>query len=129
MKRELKIFYKHIVKLKLIILFIFVPFLSSCTALRDRLSMEEITKVIEADLNERYGTDFIVDSIESGSNLYNVRCHPVDNPTLWFDCMYSDNGTYKYDFYAGTIIAEEENKFFADLLGESFGNAVVRCNR
>jgi len=115
--------YKYIILISLIL-----TCFAGCKFVIHNYSEEEISEMIVSDLNDRYGEEFTIDSLIKGTHLYDAKCHPINDPSLWFLCMYGEDGSYGYDMYVGSILAKEETRDFKSSLGSGFKDALVKCN-
>ncbi len=98
--------------------------LCGCTDSDSRVIVDE--KYIEAELQERYGIEFVCDSVKYSQHMYKAMCHPKDDSSLSFSCMYGEDGSFGYDYFVGKIIAKEEETYFSRILNESLDQCFVR---
>ena len=102
-----------------------IMLISLCGCAQSRPVVDE--EYIEAELQERYGMEFVCDSLKYSQHMYEAICHPVNDPSLSFDCMYGEDGSLGYDFYVGAIIAKEESACFSDNIGNELGESFSQC--
>ncbi len=118
----MKMLRKRIVLVSVLIMFLLCV---CCGCTNEKTVVDE--KYIEDELQERYGMEFVCDSLNYSQHMYKAICHPVEDASLQFSCMYGVDGSLGYDFYVGAIIAREESKSFSDYIGEGLGESYVRC--
>lgn len=118
----MKMLRKRIVHVSVLIMFLLCV---CCGCTNEKTVVDE--KYIEDELQERYGMEFVCDSLNYSQHMYKAICHPVEDASLQFSCMYGVDGSLGYDFYVGAIIAREESKSFSDYIGEGLGESYVRC--
>ncbi len=119
---------KNIIKrtyLLLLLTLLFAFGLCGCTDSDSRVIVDE--KYIEAELQERYGIEFVCDSVKYSQHMYKAICHPQNDMSVSFECMYGESGSFGYDFYVGMLLAKEEEQFFTECIGNGLGESYIHC--
>ena len=102
------------------VLCIFLYLIAGCVN-----SPSTMSKIIEKDLEERYGGDFEMRSIKKIGGSYEAVFFPTDDPSMNFDCMYGDDGSFGYDYYVGTIISHKDSEFLMERITTGLGEVFV----
>ena len=102
------------------VLCIFLYLISGCVH-----SSSTVSKIIEKDLEERYGGDFEMRSIKKIGGSYEAVFFPTDDPSMNFDCMYGDDGSFGCDYYVGTIISHKDSEFLMERITTGLGEVFV----
>ncbi len=96
-----------------------------CGCTNEKTVVDE--KYIEDELQERYGMEFVCDSLNYSQHMYIGTCHSAVDPSISFECMYGENGDFGYDYYIGAIISREEEEFFTSCLNKYIKNVYTKC--
>ena len=104
-----------------IIIFLFVLLiLSGCSR-----SPLMIRGIITSDLEERYGKNFDISSLYKEGDAYYAICHPKDDKSLNFKCMYDSEGEFVFDHYIGAVISRKNTELFKEEIGTELGEVFI----
>ncbi len=82
-------------------------------------------QVVKSDLTQRYGEEFVIDTIYREGAAYHVICHLKDDPTVIFECLYGDYGELGYDKYLGALVSREDSLFLSEQISSELGDIYI----